>query len=202
MHVTAILPLIREGIQLMGPSIAILFFAWTFSSLLINDLKSGAYLASLLVGNIILPLLPAIFFIASTIISISIGSSWGTIAVMIPLATSMIIQLLGVTIPTTPEHVYLLLPLLGAAIAGAIAGDHISPISSTTVMSSTSSGAYHVDHAHTQFIYAIPALISTILAYLIAGFLATYSAPLSLIALPIGVIMCLGILFFLNSMKK
>ncbi len=198
MHLKDILSLIKEGVQLMGPSVAILFFAWTFSSLLIHDLKSGSYLASLVVGNIILPLLPCIFFIVSAITSIAIGSSWGTIAVMVPLATPMLIQLLGIQTPATPEQVYLLLPLLGAAFAGAIAGDHISPISSTTVMSSTSSGAYHTDHVYTQFMYALPALIATIIAYLIAGFLATYSNALSLIALPIGIILSLSMLYIVN----
>jgi len=198
MHLKDVPLLIKEGIQLMGPSVAILFFAWTFSSLLIHDLKSGTYLASLVVGNIMLPLLPCIFFIVSAITSIAIGSSWGTIAVMVPLATPMLIQLLGIKTPANPEEVYLLLPLLGAAFAGAIAGDHISPISSTTVMSSTSSGAYHADHVYTQFMYALPALISTILAYLLAGFLATYSNALSLLALPGGIIVSLSMLYIIN----
>jgi tetracycline resistance efflux pump len=199
---TSFVSLVREGIQLMGPSVAILFFAWTFSSLLIHDLKSGVYLASLLGGAPILPLLPCIFFIVSGITSIAIGSSWGTIAVMIPLATPMLIQLLHMQTPTTPDQVLLLFPLLGAAFAGAIAGDHISPISSTTVMSSTSSGAYHTDHVYTQLIYALPALIASAVAYLIAGYIGMYSTQLSLIALPIGIGLCIGILYLLNQTKK
>lgn len=202
MHIKDIQLLLKEGIQLMGPSVAILFFAWTFSSLLIHDLNSGTYLASLVVGNIMLPLLPCIFFMVSAITSIAIGSSWGTIAVMVPLATPMLIQLLGIPTPAIPEQVYLLLPLLGAAFAGAIAGDHISPISSTTVMSSTSSGSYHNDHVYTQFMYALPALLATIIAYLIAGFLATYSNTLSLLALPIGIILSLIMLYSINVITK
>lgn len=202
MKISDIPHLLIAGAKLMGPSVAILFFAWTFSNLLIHDLHSGAYLASLLVNNSIIPLLPCIFFIASTITSVAIGSSWGTIAVMIPLATPMLIQLLHIQTPASPEHVYLLLPLLGAAFAGAIAGDHISPISSTTVMSSTSSGSYHPDHVYTQFIYALPALLATIIAYILAGFLARYSNTLSFLALPIGIILCLTMIYFIDRWAK
>ena len=82
----------KSSIDLMGTSIAILFCSWAFSSLLLNDLQSGSYLAHLLIGNVSINFLPCIFFIASSITSISIGSSWGTIAILTPLAIPMLIK--------------------------------------------------------------------------------------------------------------
>ena len=192
--------LLKEGFLLMNSSITMLFFSWVFSNLLLIDLHSGDYLASLLNGNIPLFLLPAIFFVLSAITSIGIGSSWGTIAIMVPLAIPLIVQLFLVTLPTLPTEVPLLLPTLGAIFGGAVAGDHISPLSSTTVMSAMSSGTSLAHHVQTQVPYALPAIISCIIAYIIAGLLVQQSIRLSIIvSLSVGIFLCFSILIVLNK---
>jgi tetracycline resistance efflux pump len=174
MHITQS-ALLFEGASMMKGAIIILFAAWIFSSLLIDELHSGVYLAHLLTGAVSPFLLPALFFTISAICSIAIGSSWGTIAVIMPLAVPMLVQLTHLPTPISLHAVPLLLPLLGAIFAGAIAGDHVSPLSSTTLMSSASSGCYHTDHVRTQFTYAVPAGIGALLGFVCAGFLSTYA---------------------------
>ena len=197
--VTELPSLLYEGYKLMGGSIFVLFLAWTFSSFLIKDLMTGHYIAGLLLGHLNIALFPPMFFITSALISISIGSSWGTIAVMIPLVVPMILTFLGITTPIVPEAIPIIYPLLGAVFAGAVAGDHISPIASTTVMSSTSAGCYHADHVYTQFLYALPALCSSAVAFFISGILVNYNLWLNiLLSLLSGGALCLFLLWVLN----
>lgn len=202
-NINTILTLYTSSWNLMGDSIAILFCSWAFSSLLLNDLHSGTYLAHLLVGNISINFLPCIFFIASAVTSIGIGSSWGTIAILVPLAVPMLLSFTSLPIPTTPEALPLLFPLLGAIFAGAVAGDHVSPLSSTTIMSALSSGTHLEDHISTQTIYALPAFVASIIAYLIVGFLA-YSNRIAclLISIGIGALICIIILIHAHYSSK
>lgn len=198
--------IVLHGIHLMGPSCLILLSAWIFSSILSLDLHSGTYLAQLIVGGgkFIITALPVLFFIVSAIISIAIGSSWGTIAVLVPLVVPMTISLLQLSAPITLDQAPLLFSLLGATFAGAVAGDHISPISSTTIMSSTSSGAYHKDHVRTQLVYALPVFIATCIAYGLAGFFAVRYQITGIIALPLGILIscCLTTLFHQRQHRK
>lgn len=189
-----LLPLAKAGYDIMGSAIIILFFAWTFSTLLKNDLHTGAYMAQLLTGTMSPIFLPAAFFVVSTITSIATGSSWGTIAVMVPLAIPMLTSLIHTPLPASPEHIPLLFPLLGAVLAGAIAGDQISPIASTTLMSSSSSGCYHTDHVYTQFIYALPVLFASLVAFIFAGYMIHAQISLwttALASLGIGINLCI-----------
>lgn len=161
--------LTQETKDLMLGSITVLLLAWTFSKLLIMDLKTGDYLAHLVIGHCSTLWLPALFYALATITSISIGSSWGTIAVLTPLAIPMIATLAGCPTPLTIHQVPLLLPLLGAIFAGAVTGDHVSPIAGTTIMSATSAGSYHADHVQTQLWYAIPGIIGTLISFIVVG---------------------------------
>jgi len=184
----------------MKSSIIILFLAWMFSSILKNDLNTGSYLAQLVLGTISVTLLPVIIFIISTTISIATGSSWGTIAVMVPLTIPMVASLTMLPLPLAPDQIAMLFPILGALFAGAAAGDHISPIASTTVMSASSAGAYLLDHVHTQSAYAAPALVSSGLAFLISGLLINYSNIINWsISLGTGIASCIIMLFVLNK---
>ena len=195
--------LFYEGYTLMSSSILVLFLAWTFSGFLIKDLMTGHYIAHLLVGHVGLVWFPALFFIVSVVISISIGSSWGTIAVMVPLVVPMVLTFLHITVPVDPSAVPILYPLLGAVFAGAVAGDHISPIASTTVMSSTSAGCYHADHVYTQFLYALPALGASVVAFLLSGLLVHYPMWLNVcVSLGGGAIICLSLLWLLNYNRE
>lgn len=193
----------KSSIDLMGTSVAILFCSWVFSNLLLQDLHSGHYLARLLIGNISITFLPCIFFIASAITSIGIGSSWGTIAIMVPLAIPMIINFLHVPTPANIHDIPFLLPLLGAIFSGSVAGDHISPLSSTTIMSAISSGSHLDEHIQTQVTYALPVIGATIVAYIIAGNTIAYSSMFSaLISLLVGIIIAYGLLLGLHHISK
>jgi Na+/H+ antiporter NhaC len=196
-------PVAIEGYELMIGSIQILFLAWTFSSILKNDLQTGQYIAHLLLGSLPGWFLPSMFFMASLITAIATGSSWGTIAVMIPIAVPMVATFFGVSTPASITSVPMLLPVLGAIFSGAVAGDHVSPIGTTTVMSATSAGAYLDDHVWTQLPYALPALIATIIAYIISGILVGYPWWISsTVSLASGIVISLGGLYLLNNTKN
>lgn len=192
-----------DGITIMSSAIIILMLAWTLGDILRNDLKTGEYLAQLMVGNVPLFFLPVMFFGVSLITSFALGSSWGASAIMFPIAIPMVIKLLGLSAPVTIDQVSLLLPVLGAILSGAIAGDHISPISDTTIMSSTSTGAYHISHVQTQFGYAWPIVLCVALAFISAGLLASYGMKMMLIvSIPIGIISSALLLSLLNTKSR
>jgi len=193
--------LIIEGIELMRPAMVILFLSWTLGAFLRNDLHTGAYLANKLIGTISLSFFPIMFFIAASITATTMGSSWGTIAIVIPIAVPMLLSFSHLTVPAALGDTPLLFPVIGAILSGAVLGDHISPISDTTIMTSTSTNSYHIDHVYTQFIYTIPIFISTCIAFIVAGFSIGYGLSTSCIsALLSGVIS--SCLIFSFSTKK
>jgi Na+/H+ antiporter NhaC len=125
-----------------------------------NALGTGVYVANLVSGNISPVFLAPLVFLVSAFIAFSVGSSWGTFAIMIPIAVP-IAMTLGIPVPL----------LLGAAISGAIFGDHASPISDTTVLASMASAADHIDHVRTQLPYALLAAAIASIGFLIVGLL-------------------------------
>lgn len=158
-----------NGLDLMFSSIITLLLAWTFSTMIRSDLQAGSYLATTLTGTIPGWSLPLIFYIVSFITATATGSSWGTIAVIMPIAIPMLPTFFNLSVPTTVEQIPLLYPIIGSIFSGAVAGDHVSPISPTTIMTATSAGAHITDHVSTQLPYAAPGLISCALGYLILG---------------------------------
>jgi Na+/H+ antiporter NhaC len=194
--------LFQEGIDLMHSPVVMVFLASTLGILLRNDLKTGTYLAQLAFNAIPLKLLPALFFSLAFLISFITGTSWGTIALMVPLATQMLTSLFALQTPVTPEIIPILFPVLGALFSGATAGDHLSPISETTIMAASSAGCYPIDHTYTQFFYALPALCTTLLAFVLSGYLLHYSLALNFcISLGSAMICCLIILLACNRSK-
>lgn len=183
--------------DLMGSSIIMLFFTFVFSTLLKDDIKAGQYLAQLLTGAIPESLLPVLLFIVSFITSTATGSSWGTIAIIMPLAIPIVGSFFQVTTPTDPSAIPLLYPVIGAIFSGTVAGDHLSPISSTSVMSATSAGAYLSDHINTQFFYAIPSLLATCAAYAATGACMYMPAHVSFIISCATAIVVLGVSLFI-----
>ncbi len=182
-----------NGFYLMKNSIILLLLAKTMSMLLKSDLNTGAYLAGLMVGSVPAWLFPAIIFVTSSLVAMATGSSWGTISVMIPLGIPMVGSFDAI----------LLSPTLGAILSGSIAGAHLSPISDPMLISSTSSGSYHLDHIQTQIVYAAPAMLGTILALLLTGFILTQNTIITgLIALLTGVIFTGSVLYFLNKKRS
>jgi len=151
-----------NAIRSMGIAIAILYFAWMIGAVC-NDLGTALYLTALL-KDIINPItLPCILFILAGIVAFSTGSSWSTMSILLPLVVGLSFQL-GASTPIGDTGMMVL--CIGAVLEGAIFGDHCSPISDTTVMSSIASASDHIDHVRTQAPYALV----TMLVALVAGY--------------------------------
>lgn len=155
------------GIKSMLPAIYILIFAWTIIEI-IGELGTGEYLASIVDQHIPLAFLPALLFVIAGFMAFSTGTSWGTFAVMLPIAGEI----------AALTDISLMLPVLAAVLAGAIFGDHCSPISDTTILSSTGAGSHHIDHVITQLPYALIVGLITILSFLALGFTGSVWAGL------------------------
>ncbi|WP_280769414.1 Na+/H+ antiporter NhaC family protein [Salipaludibacillus daqingensis] len=147
------------GVKSMLPAIYILVFAWTIIEI-IGELGTGEYLASMVDEHIQLGFLPALLFLVAGFMAFSTGTSWGTFAIMLPIAG----EIAAVT------DITLMLPVLAAVLAGAIFGDHCSPISDTTILSSTGAGSHHIDHVLTQLPYALIVGVISTLSFLALGF--------------------------------
>ncbi len=195
--------IVPNGITMMQSSVIMVFLASTFGIMLREDLQTGVYLAQVLQGTISMALLPFLFYLISIIAAFITGSAWGTIALMIPIAIQMITTLSAVSLPANPTDISILFPALGAIFSGAVCGNHISPIAETTIMSANSAGCYPIDHAVTQFWYALPAVIGAGISFILCGFL-TAAAPLVTIgiSLVVGLIFCLASLLLANRFEK
>jgi Na+/H+ antiporter NhaC len=148
-------------------------------------------------------LLPVTFFIASLICAIFTGSSWGTFALMLSIAIPMITSLLQFTTPVTPELIPILFPTIGAIFSGGVCGDHISPISETTIMTATSTGTSPIDHTYTQFPYALPAIIGTIVAFIVSGHVIHLPHWINaLVSFGSGLGICLSLLVIFNFLWR
>ncbi|HDR1022050.1 TPA: Na+/H+ antiporter NhaC family protein [Pasteurella multocida] len=172
------------GMKSMLGAILILLFAWTINNV-VGDIKTGVYLSSLVSDSLPVAVLPALLFILTAIMAFSTGTSWGTFGIMLPIAAAIAAN-------AAPE---LMIPCLSAVMAGAVCGDHCSPISDTTILSSTGAKCDHIDHVTTQLPYAILIAIASISGYLVLGF--TLSGLLGFVTT--GVI--LAILVFLFKRK-
>ncbi|EGR0569261.1 Na+/H+ antiporter NhaC family protein [Vibrio cholerae] len=157
-----------KGVMAMMPAIIILLFAWTIGGV-VRDLQTGIYLASLTQGNLPVELLPALVFVLSCLMAFATGTSWGTFGIMLPLAGDI----------AAASDISLMLPTLSAVLAGAVFGDHASPISSTSILSATGAGSHHIDHVVTQLPYAISAAMGALLGYLAMGLLHSVWAGLA-----------------------
>lgn len=148
---------IRTGVINILPLAIILWLAIALGDVA-KTLGTGTYMAGLLESSVPLFLIPALVFILSAITAFAIGSSWGTFALMLPLAIPLALAL------QLPAPLF-----IGAALAGGIFGDHASPISDTTIMASLASGTEHIEHVRTQLPYALLAAGLSVIFYLIAG---------------------------------
>jgi tetracycline resistance efflux pump len=181
-----------EGVMLMLPSVITLVLIWTLSSILKGDLATGQYLATLLVGSVKLAYLPALFFLITALTAATMGSAWGAIGIFVPVAIPMLIGLSGVAVPTTVVVLPLLLPLVGAIISGAVVGNHLSPISDTMLMASTSTGAYHIDLVRVQMAFTMPIIASAAISFLISGIMISAGVSIftaALAGLGVGLVM-------------
>ncbi len=182
---------IGEGVKSMVPAYIILTLAWTIGSLCQNYLGTGVFVGEL-VQSSHLPMgaIPAIVFLVSAGLSFSIGTAWGTFGIFIPIVV-FICQ------ASAPE---LMTVTLSATLAGSVFGDHCSPISDTTILSSTGAGCDHLKHVGTQMPYALLVATCCFFGYLIAGF----SYGNVFLTLGGGVLLLIAALFVLHrrSVKK
>lgn len=177
---------IPEGFKAMVPAILILTFAWTLKAMT-DSLGADVYVADLVYNHArgLLNFLPAIIFLVGCLLAFATGTSWGTFGILIPIVV-------GVFQNTNPE---LMIISISACMAGAVCGDHCSPISDTTIMASAGAQCEHVNHVMTQLPYAVTCAAVSFVTYIVAGFVKT-----AWIALPVGIVLMLGAMFVLKML--
>jgi Na+/H+ antiporter NhaC len=170
------------GIKSMVPALVILALAWTISGVCRDLLSTGPYVAGLVeASNMPVAFIPAIMFIISALLSFATGTSWGTFGILIPI----VLAVCNIAAP------HLSVIALSAVLAGSVFGDHCSPISDTTILSSTGAGCNHIDHVRTQIPYAVTTASVCFIGYIVAGFVGkigfatavAITTPLSLLLL-------------------
>ncbi|WP_150137093.1 Na+/H+ antiporter NhaC family protein [Candidatus Enterovibrio altilux] len=178
------------GAKSMFGAIMILFFAWIIGSV-IGDMGTGKFLSTLIHGNIPHQLLPVILFILSAAMAFSTGTSWGTFGIMLPISGDL----------SAVTDIALMLPMLSAVLAGAVFGDHCSPISDTTILSATGAHCGHMDHVLSQLPYALAGAIIAAVAYLVLGFTESLTIAL-LVGFCIFILVCLMLMWLSRRPKK
>ena len=185
MTLKEIMETIIDGMKLMLLACAILVLAWGLGRIT-TDMKLAEYLISIMGKSISFKYFPVVIFIIGAVISFSTGTSWGTMTILTPIA-------LPITYKMTND-VSTAVMMAGVVFSGAIFGDHCSPISDTTILSSIFSGSDHLDHVNTQLPYALVVAFVTSLLFIAWGFWNIN--PLTLII--IGVVLLIGMIYFLN----
>jgi Na+/H+ antiporter NhaC len=142
------------GLKAMVIAMVILVLAWSLGAVT-EEVGTASYLAQLLTGRVALQLIPVIVFATAAAMAFATGTSWGTMAILLPLVIPLTVSLGGAVGFEEGGAYSVLLGAISSVLAGAIFGDHCSPISDTTVLSSTASACDHVDHVRTQMPYAL-----------------------------------------------
>ena len=187
--------LIPEGFKAMVPAILILTFAWSLKSMT-DSLGLKDYIAGIVAGfsDGMISMLPAVIFIIGCIMSFATGTSWGTFGVLIPIVVAAFVEE-GVGITAGNETIVTI--LVSACMAGAVCGDHCSPISDTTIMASAGAQCNHINHVQTQLPYAISCAAISFVCYIIAGFVQN-----AVICLIIAFAIMAGFLFVAKMLHK
>lgn len=177
-----------EGFKAMVPAILILTLAWSLKAMT-DSLGASAFVATLVKENAqgLMALLPAIIFLIATGLAFATGTSWGTFGILIPIVIDALRAL-------DPQ---LMLIAIAACMAGAVCGDHCSPISDTTIMASAGAQCDHVAHVSTQMPYALTCAGISFVTYLVAGFTKS-----PWISLPVGILLTVGLLVLLKFLQK
>lgn len=160
---------IAAGFKQMVPAILILTFAWTLKTMT-NHLEAGAFVSGVVQSATALSvLLPVILFVVAVGLAFATGTSWGTFGILIPIVTSVFEEELA-NVSQTGEIPSMVIICISACLAGAVCGDHCSPISDTTIMASTGAQCDHVNHVSTQLPYALTVAAVCVVGYLLSGF--------------------------------
>ena len=187
MSFSSMMSCIPEGFKAMVPAILILSFAWTLKAMT-DSLGAKYFVRDFVYSNAsqVQMFLPAIVFLIGCLLAFATGTSWGTFGMLIPIVQSVF-----------PMDNPLSVVCISACMAGAVCGDHCSPISDTTIMASAGAQCDHVNHVSTQLPYAITVAAVSFVSYVIAGFL-----PKAWIALPIAIVLMLLTLFGIHMVHK
>ena len=178
---------VPQGFIAMVPPILILTLATSLKNM--TGLLGAKYFVAGVMESAaagLFSFLPAVIFLVAVALSFATGTSWGTFGILIPIVTNIF-----------PETSPLLFVGVSACLAGAVCGDHCSPISDTTIMSSAGAQCNHVDHVATQLPYALTVAALSFVCFIIAGFL-----PNAWVVLPIGAVLTVATLFVLKKTQK
>ncbi len=175
------------GFKAMVPAILILTFAWTLKAMT-DSLGAKEFVAAAMEqsAGAFMNLLPAIIFLVGCFLAFSTGTSWGTFGILIPIVVAVFAG-------TNHE---LMIISISACMAGAVCGDHCSPISDTTIMASAGAQCKHVNHVTTQLPYALLVSVISFITYIVAGF-----SQSALISLPVGIVLLLAALFAIRRLN-
>lgn len=178
---------IPEGFKSMVPAIMILSFAWTLKAMT-DSLGADVYVATVVASRTrsLLNFLPAIIFVVGCFLAFATGTSWGTFGILIPIVVAVFEN-------SNPD---LMIISISACMAGAVCGDHCSPISDTTIMASAGAQCEHVNHVTTQLPYAVTAAAVSFVSYIIAGFVQS-----AWIALPIAIALMVVTMFVIRAVN-
>ena len=179
---------IPEGFKAMVPAILILTFAWTLKAMT-DSLGAAEFveIATESAAGSLMNFLPAIVFLIGCFLAFATGTSWGTFGILIPI----VVKVFENSDPT------LMIISISACMAGAVCGDHCSPISDTTIMASAGAQCDHVNHVSTQLPYAVLAAVISFITYIIAGFVKVPWIPL-----PMGILLLLAVLLIIKKSQK
>ena len=175
---------VPEGFKAMVSPIAVLTLAWSLKAMT-DSLGLSDFVKKHVdgMGAGWMALLPAVIFLVAVVLAFASGTSWGTFGMLIPIAIAVTSK--------NPELMYI---AISACMAGAVCGDHCSPISDTTIMSSAGAGVNHLAHVETQLPYAFTVALVSFVTYVVAGFVKT-----AWIALPVGIVLMIGTLVIIKK---
>ncbi len=178
-----------EGFKSMVPAILILTLAWTLSGVCSADyLNIGGFVSSIVsADSVISMLMPAIFFLIALGLAFATGTSWGTFGILIPIAVAVF----GDSATT------MLVMTVAACLSGAVCGDHISPISDTTILASAGAQCHHIDHVSTQLPYALLVAAMSFVGFLVGGVTGS-----GVIALIVGLVLLALTIFVISAKHK
>ena len=178
---------IPDGFKAMVPAILILTFAWTLKAMT-DSLGAKEFVAGMMETSAqgLMNLLPAIIFLVACFLAFATGTSWGTFGILIPIVVAVF----------EGRNETMMIIYISACMAGAVCGDHCSPISDTTIMASAGAQSNHINHVNTQLPYAITCAAVSFVTYIVAGFVQS-----AWIALPIGIVLMLGTLFVISKLN-
>lgn len=179
---------IPDGFKAMVPAILILCLAWTLKSMT-DSLGAKDFVASVVSGSAssLMNFLPAIIFVIASFLAFATGTSWGTFGILIPICIAVFPE------ASNPLRII----SISACMAGAVCGDHISPISDTTIMASAGAQCNHVKHVSSQLPYALSCAGISFITYIFAGFVK--NAPLSFV---FGLVLTIGFLLVVKKLQK